>query len=84
MALVTINQEFGGLGDAEYINQYIVFINKNSIQLCFVYLNVYQLLEVMGFVSHFRANKKCDLILVFYMPVCEKKIYRKTVHTVHF
>jgi len=45
MVLVTINQEFG-LAESEYIVQ--VYENKCFlvIQLWFVYLNVYQLLEL--------------------------------------
>lgn len=35
----------------------------------------------MDFVSHFRANKKCDLILVFYIPVGEKKRFIEKLFT---
>ncbi len=47
MVLVTINQEFGGLAESDLISQSHVFIGFYLIKLCFVYLNVYQLLVLI-------------------------------------
>lgn len=47
MVLVTINQEFGGLAESEQNSQAHVFRCFYLIQLCVVYLNVYQLLDLI-------------------------------------
>lgn len=47
MVLVTINQEFGGLAESEPSSQDYVFNCFYLIQLCSVYLSVYQLLDLI-------------------------------------
>lgn len=47
MVLVTINQEFGGLAESEYVPQAHVFSYFYLIQLFSVYLSVYQLLDLI-------------------------------------
>ncbi len=46
MVLATINHEFGGLAESEQGAQLYEIKNFSLIQLCCVYLSVYQLLDL--------------------------------------
>ena len=68
MVLVTINQEFGGLAESEHNSQPHVFRCFFLIQFCFVYLNVYQLLDLiprngMAMITNARREIQNKLIL---------------------
>lgn len=77
MVLVTINQEFGGLAESENISQPYEIKCFYPIQLCCVYLNVYQLKELTP------RNGRAMITNARYR-IQNKMIYRKSVHSVHF
>ena len=70
-------ENFGGLAESEYVSQAHVFICFYLIQLCFVYLNVYQLLDLIprnGSARITSAQPKNR----------NKMILTESVHTIHF